>query len=237
MTDSFDRYPGDDALGRAPRRNDLRSRLDSWLRGELAPEEAAAFLRAAAAEPALASEVAAYEELLAGIRALPESVPPEVDLWPGISARVRASRARDSRRRLPRAAVALAASLVVAVLALVAWQARRDPPSEARLPAESPVAPVEAGGVALAAYAATDETLGAICDELRRAIEARQEKLPPETRALVFENLRTIDRALAEIEAALAAAPADPELSRTYITYRQREIDLLRQANRMAARL
>jgi hypothetical protein len=53
----------------------------------------------------------------------------------------------------------------------------------------------------------------------------------------VFENLATIDRALTEIEAALAAAPGDGELARTYIEYRQREIAVLRRANAMAARL
>lgn len=53
------------------------------------------------------------------------------------------------------------------------------------------------GAVGPAAYAETDRTLAAIRDELQRSIEARQDRLPPETRALVFENLRTIDRAIA----------------------------------------
>ena len=90
---------------------------------------------------------------------------------------------------------------------------------------------------ALAAYAETDRQLAALRVELRLAIEAQQHRLPPETRALVFDNLETIERALAEIEAALLAAPGDGDLARTYIAYRQREIAVLRQANAMAARL
>jgi hypothetical protein len=90
---------------------------------------------------------------------------------------------------------------------------------------------------ALAAYAETDRELAVLRAELRAAIEARQDRLPPETRALVFANLETIEAALAEIEAALAAAPGDGELARTYIDYRQREIALLRRANTLAARL
>ena len=68
-------------------------------------------------------------------------------------------------------------------------------------------------------------------------ISVEKNRLPAETRALVFENLATIDRAIAEIEKALAAEPANAALGRTYIAYREREIDLLRQANRTAARL
>jgi hypothetical protein len=110
----------------------------------------------------------------------------------------------------------------------------------ARRPAEPELtAPVlvATGVVGRSAYAETDQALAAIRDDLRRSIEARQDKLPPGTRALVFANLRTIDRAIAEIAAALRQRPADPELARTYIAYRKNQIELLRQANRMAARL
>ena len=86
-------------------------------------------------------------------------------------------------------------------------------------------------------YSASEATLDGVRRQLESEIEARKDRLPPETRALVFENLRTIDRALAEIEAALAASPGDADLARTAMSYRQRQIDLLRQANRVASRL
>lgn len=156
---------------------------------------------------------------------VPRDLEPERDLWPGIAARVRARR-RLARWRL----VALAAGLVLAVGALL-WRGR----AVEEVPIQASTKPT--GAVGLAAYAETDRTLAAIRDELQRSIEARQDRLPPETRALVFENLRTIDRAIAEIERALDGAPGNSELTRTYIEYRQRQISLLRQANQLATRL
>jgi hypothetical protein len=118
-------------------------------------------------------------------------------------------------------------------------QAPRAPAAHRRPPAAAPppLAAPSSAGPALAAYAETDRQLAVLRIELRRTIEAQQDRLPPATRDIVFENLATIDRALTEIEAALAAAPGDGELARTYIEYRQREIAVLRRANAMAARL
>jgi hypothetical protein len=159
------------------------------------------------------------------VERVPRDLEPERDLWPGIAARVRARR-RAARWRL----AALAAGLVLAVGALL-WRG----PSAEEVPLQASTKPTETVG--LAAYAETDRTLAAIRDELQRSIEARQDRLPPETRTLVFENLRTIDRAIAEIERALDGAPGNAELTRTYIEYRQRQIGLLRQANQLATRL
>jgi hypothetical protein len=116
---------------------------------------------------------------------------------------------------------------------------QREAPGDVSRPSSQREAPgdVSRHQTSLAAYAEIDRTLSSIRDDLRRSIDAHQERLPPETRALVFENLRTIDRAITEIEAALEGAPAGSELARTYIAYREREIDLLRQANRLVARL
>ncbi len=161
---------------------------------------------------------------------VPRDLEPERDLWPGIAARVRARR-RSARWRL----VALAAVLVLAVGALL-WRG----PAAEEMPVQAstkPIATKPAATVGLAAYAETDRTLAAIRDELQRSIEARQDRLPPETRALVFENLRTIDRAIAEIERALDTAPGNSELTRTYNEYRQRQIGLPRQPNQLATRL
>lgn len=129
---------------------------------------------------------------------------------------------------------ALAALLAVAVGAGLLL---REQPAGVEAPPPVVASPAPRPPVGLAAYAKTDRQLDAIRDELWRSIEARQGKLPPQTRAVVFANLRTIERAIAEIEAALASAPADEQLSRTYIAYRERQIAVLRQANQLAARL
>jgi hypothetical protein len=171
-------------------------------------------------------------ELEAALAALPRSVEPGRDLWPGVARRL-------APERRPRRAVwmeRLAAGILLAIAAGL-WvrlaTPRPEPPPAA--PAPAPPSPV-----VLSAYAETDRALLSVRDELRRVVEEQAKALAPETRRLVFENLETIERAMAEIEAAMAKEPAGPErenLGRTYISYRQRQVDLLRQVNRAAARL
>lgn len=211
-----------------------RARLDSWLRGEVPRAEEAALFAAAAQDPTLAGEAEACRRAVAGLRELPMAISPEADLWPVIVEEMRARQDLARRRHRNRSLVGLAAALIAVVGGIGGWLAMRAPAPPSSI-ADQP--PRHGLPIALAAYAETDQTLAAIGADLRREIESRQEKLPPETRTLVFENLRTIDRALAEIGAALREAPADPGLARTYIAYRERQIDVLRQANRMAARL
>lgn len=210
--------------------NDSENRHDAllhrWLAGDATSEEERELDRAALTAPALAAEIAAHRRALAELRALPTALAPERDLWPDIARRLRRPRRRPRFAFV--AGLAAAAALVVAVRVADAPR-----PAPAARETAAPAAPA----VELAAYAETGRALAAIRDELRQAIEARRDALPPETRRLVFANLATIDRAIADIEAALSRLPADRELARTYIAYREREIALLRQANRLAARL
>jgi len=175
--------------------------------------------------------------LRAAIDALPAEIDPGRDLWPGVASRL------TRRRRISRIVLAAAAALA---LGAAVWRfspalAPARPSEGAQVSEIAQVAAPEArpatGGPRLAAYSEGERALTEIRDELVREIEAKQDRLPPETRDLVFENLRTIDRALSEIEAALELTPGDAELGRTYIAYRERQIGLLRQANRAASRL
>jgi len=228
--------------------------LDDWLAGDLAPgsdAERSLFATMPEDDAALHDELTAHREIRSQVRALALELAPERDLWPQIAARIEVGDAEspapsggfwDRTISLPRWA-ALAALLAVAVGVGLLVGYERTAPEVAPLAVSSPAPLPPAAGVdgrtgpALAAYAETDRALATIREELLRSIEARQAKLPPETRAVVFENLRTIDSAIDEIEAALAAAPADEQLARTYIAYRERQIAVLRQANELAARL
>jgi hypothetical protein len=204
--------------------------LGPWLRGELSAAEERA-LRAA--PPAgRAADVAAHGRTLDALRALARERAPQRDLFPEIAARI-----APAPRRFGWPVAAAAALLLLAGLALLLRLQRTAvepaPPSATPAVALGPTPST----IARSAYGDTDRALAGIRLELRRTIEERKDDLPPETRALVFENLRVIDQAIADIEAALDAAPADPDLARTYIAYRERQIDLLRQVNRMAAKL
>ena len=210
----------------APHRDD--ELLCRWLTGETTETEERELDRAALASPALAAELRAHRRAIAEVRALPRELAPERDLWPEIARRL-----PPPRRRFPFAIVAGLAAAAALVVAVRVAEAPREAPLAYAAGAGAPAAPA----VELAAYAETGRALAATRDELRRAVAARLDALPPETRRMVFENLETIDRAIADIEAALVRLPADRELARTYISYREREIALLRQANRLAARL
>jgi hypothetical protein len=184
------------------------------------------------AEDSKNEEVGLDADLASALGELPQEIAPERDLFPEVRRRIRA---HSAARRRPW--LALAAGLALALGAAYLFRPAPRPAEEltAAIPAAS--AHVPASAVRRTAYSEPDQALAAIRRQLRQEIEAKQDRLPPETRKLVFENLATIDRAIAEIESALAAEPASAELARTYIAYREREIDLLRQANRVAARL
>jgi hypothetical protein len=211
-----------------------RDPIASWLRGELSADEERALREAAASDPARAAEIGDYDRVLAALRALPRERAPRRDLFPEIAARLEPPAA--ARRAWPLAFAA--ALLLFAGLALLLRLERSSARGPAAVPAETSFAPRPAESpIARSAYGDTDRALAGIRLELRRTIEERKGELPPETRALVFENLRVIEQAIADIESALDAAPADVDLARTYIAYRERQIDLLRQVNRMAAKL
>lgn len=208
-------------------------RLGAWLRGELTAGEERELREAAASDPALAAEIQAYDRTIGALRALPRERAPERDLLPTIAARLEIDRPRHRAWLLPVAAALLLAAGLALMLRLE--QSSRGggvpaaPPAVATGPAVS--------AIAHTAYGDTDRALADIRRELRRTIEERKDDLPPETRAVVFQNLRVIESAISDIETALDAAPADGDLARTYIAYRERQIDLLRQVNRMAAKL
>lgn len=212
----------------------LAATFEAWLRGELEPEAERAFLAAAERDAVLREEVAAYRSLIGDLRALPAEVNPERDLWPALERRVNP---QVATRRWRATSLALAASLLAVIGVALLWRAPSNPLPEPPAPPSRPAPVIAASALAGSAFAETDLALTAIRQELRREIDSRQGQLPPETRQLVFDNLETIERAIAEIEAALALRPANPELARTYIAYRQRQIALLRQVNLTAARL
>jgi tetratricopeptide (TPR) repeat protein len=207
--------------------------MAAWLRGELSAEEERE-LRAAAG-PESAAEIERYDRALAELRALPREIEPESDLYPGIAARL----ARARRRTWPLVAAATLLLLAGLALMLRLQNPGRTPDIATAEQASSPAAKPLPGASAISrtAYADTDRALAEIRRELRRTIDERKDEMPPETRELVFQNLRIIEQAIADIETALDAAPADPDLARTYIAYRERQIALLRQVNRMAAKL
>jgi len=211
--------------------------FERWLAGDADADAERELERAAATDPRLAAELEDFRDLIGRVAALPSEVRPERDLWRAIALRTGVRPAPVRHRVVRPLALAATAILALAVGLLIGRAVPDEPLPREQTAVAAPVALFTPSPLERTAYAATDRELTALVVELRRAIEARQRDLPPATRAILFSNLETIERAIADIEAAMRDRPADPALARTYIDYRQRQVDLLRRANVLASRL
>ncbi len=167
------------------------------------------------------------------LRRLHPDLPPARDLWPSIEARLerpaRVTPARPGRRRAwP--LLAMAASVAV-VGVLVVNLLHQDPP----LPPEAaqqatPMSPFGPGYQLGGEYQAARAGL---VDDLERRLAT----LDPEARAAVQENLETIRRAVAEINAALGDDPANVLLQNQLLATYQDELSVLANLQRVTGRL
>lgn len=180
--------------------------IDRWKRGrdqsETQPEEL---------DPEL-------ERLLSRSRSLPREVAPERDLWSGIENRITrdGSSVRASRWSLteifprPFAASAVALTLVattaIGVLVLTGTfsESLRGMPGTG--PSDSEIAAIAKG-------IRERDGVSEVHQSLVSILEANRAELPPETVAILDENLRSIDRAIAEIHLALESNPDHHALS------------------------
>jgi hypothetical protein len=155
---------------------------------------------------------------------LPRAVAPSRDLWPGIEAAVRPARMQSWPLQL-------AAGLLVAIVsvALSLGIAHRLP---------LPAATRAAGGGAEAALLAArflppqDPGYRAARAALERTFRERLVLLAPKTRLRIEADLETIQRANADIRAALEQDPASPVLQRLLESTWQQEFDLYRSVAR-----
>ncbi|MDX1622881.1 MAG: zf-HC2 domain-containing protein [Gemmatimonadota bacterium] len=160
--------------------------------------------------------------------------PPERDLWPEIAARLdkrgaevaplaRArSGGRGTRFSLPQLAAAVLAALLIG--AAGTWFAIDRGGTGAPIVAEGPTRPFQE-----ASYAETVAGLEA-------TLERRRDRLDPETVRAVEGNLEILDRAIAEIRAALEEDPDDPYLNRQFATTMMQKVDVLRRTTEAATR-
>ena len=185
---------------------------------------------------------AGLRALLARVGALPRSIAPVRDAWPGIVSRIGAGEVIESdfagrgRRWYPLGAVAAAAAvLIVAVSLVTAVLVGRERAARVAL---APVRPGTTAGVAPASLelAQAQATFDAARTQLLAALEARKGSLSPQTLAVVEENLKIIDRAVGEMQAALARDPGNRELPMLLVTAYRQEIDLLQRVVQLPGR-
>ena len=203
--------------------------LDAYVEELLEPVARAAIDAHLAACARCRDEVARQRELLGALHALPRTIEPDVDLRAAIRADVRAGAADAARRRRARS---LRVSLAAAAVLLVALSAgvtallmdRGESARTGRFAGDDRT-------VMLASFDARYADYDRTADQLAAVLERHRHELAPETVALVEENLRTIDRALGEAEAALLADPASPVVRELILATQEHKVDVLRWAN------
>lgn len=167
------------------------------------------------------------------LRRLQPDLPPARDLWPSIEARLdsapRMTPARPGHRRAwP--LFALAASVAVVGVLVVNLLHQDGPSLPDTVQQAAPAAPFgpdhQLGGGYQAARAG-------LVDDLERRLAT----LDPEARAAVQENLETIRRAVAEINAALGEDPANVLLQNQLMATYQDELSVLANLQRVTGRL
>lgn len=171
-------------------------------------------------------------ELLARARELGTDVQPDRDLWPGIAEAIAppAPRMPAWNRYLAQAAAVV---LLVGGSSALTWLA-----VEGDRASPTPAPAVATGGLRVETADAnfgSRYTLGPDFVDARMGLESRLdeglERLSPETRADVEENVATIRAAIREINAALADDPDNVLLQELLLNSYRKELSLMRNVN------
>jgi hypothetical protein len=206
-------------------------RLSEYIDDELRPDEREAFERHLRSCEACRQTLADLRVVVGRASTLGERVP-AADLWAGIEARiaqVRPPRTFTLTLSLPQ--LAAAAALVLAVGLGVLWIAQRDSrpgPDGGQTAGES-----RAPGTALPVRFA-DDTYEQALGDLERAVEEGRDRLDPKTIAIVEQNLKAIDAAIAQARQALDADPSNLYLNSHLAQARKRKLALLQRVSAMA---
>lgn len=186
--------------------------------------------------------------LLACAAALPREIEPARDLWPGIERRLQPRGARRLGWRSPFSGrvdaaqtpaprwlmPALAAAAALLALATLLPRAGRAPDAPGATAREVTLRGGTAGGLDVAQAEAEYARATA---ELMEALQARRAALPPATAAGVDENLRTIDKALADIRVALAQDPNNTRLAGLLSSTHRSKVELLQRLVKLSTQL
>jgi len=212
---------------------ELDARLDDWVDGALDTAAAAAVEAHLAGCAACRDAERRLRQVVAHAAALPRSVAPPRDLWPGIERRIERASAWAWLTGWGQPLALAAAAVVVIGTAAVVWRAQ--PPAPVSV-VEIPVASPRLENVSLAGPSVADPELAraerdyeAAANALLGALQARRAQLPPEEIASVEGNLLVIDRALGQVRQALARDPASPGLNRMLVRTHRKKVDVLRQ--------
>jgi hypothetical protein len=92
-----------------------------------------------------------------------------------------------------------------------------------------------AARVNLVEFELAEDQYEAAAARLLESLESRGDSLPPETRALVDENLRIIDRAIEEVRSALESEPGDTSTGHALNALYRRKVEFLWSVSRLSS--
>ena len=217
--------------------HELDERLDDWVDGALAGAEAQAVESHLVGCASCRERERQLRQLLAHAAALPRSLAPPRDLWPGIAERIERGSAWSALWTSWHP-LALAAAVVLGLAALLWNDVGPTAVRTVAMPSASPsLRPVADTAVADPVLAAAAREYEAAATALLQALQRRRGVLPPEDLARVEANLEVIDRALEEVRQALAKDPASPELNRMLVATHRKKVDVLRRVVRLSTAL
>jgi hypothetical protein len=154
--------------------------------------------------------------LKTGIAALPRNIPPPETVWREIHQRIsplRRKAIRDGWWHRPGALAAAAVLLIALTSAITALLVRR------------PDTTAGAGR-----FSVTQAAYERAAEELAETLEFRRKDLSPTALAVIEQNLRIIDEAIRETQAALAADPRNERVAELLWASWEKKIDLLERA-------
>jgi len=208
--------------------------LDDFVAGDVTPDERGAVTAHLESCPTCRAAAASVQRLFAQAKARLLPVEPEHDLWPGIAARIDA--ARPARRYSARRPVLAAAAVILLAAASVVGVRLAGRPSGGAMTR----AHVDRAGTAAPAsyeFAQARATFATARRQLVAVFQSRRGMMSPQTVAVVEKNMRAIDEAVREMEAALARDPGNADLPALLVAVYGQEIDMLQGVATMPQQL
>lgn len=190
-------------------------------------------------------EVHALKALLGDLAGLPREIEAPEEIWQATAGELRgrmdparpgAGPAREAERAWSRwvpLAVAASAVLVAALALMVAVS--QPAPGPAPEVAAGDAVPEGVARVEVPAFGEAEEEFKMAADELLAALEARRDRLPPRTLAVIQKNLKAINDAIEETREAMESDPDNADLGGLMRAMYRRKLNLLQGVSEIPA--
>jgi len=220
---------------------EMDARLDAWVDGTLPQAERETVEQHLERCERCREDERRLRELLAHASALPRSLAPGRDLWPGIAREIERRKAWSWPRLTTwQPLLAVAAAVLVALGAIFFGQPAVTPVHTVVVPSPGSGSPYELRPAAVSSdpgVAAMERDYQDAATALIAALQERQGEIAPGTLESVERNLAIIDQALAEVHEALEQDPGRPELGRMLVSTHRKRVDVLRKMVKLSSTL